>query len=334
VKCGYTNYAAAYATGLLLARRLDAKLKLGYEGKKEVSGEEYHVEMEDGKKTPFKAFLDIGLHRTTTGARIFGCLKGAADGGIDIPHNSRRFPGSHIDREAKKSTYDPEVHRRRILGLHVADYMKKLEKEEPEHYKSHFSRFIAAGITGDNLSAMYVDAHKKIRENPLIPRGPLEKGNFGIRQKPKAKDFPKKRFAPHKMSVQQRKAAIKQKITRIIKKREEEWAKYGRPEKKERKRRKEKEEIAAEQKAAEPVAEGAAPAEGEAKEGEEGEEGKKEEKGKEGAKPAAGKGKEGAKPAAGKDAKGAAAPAKGGAAAPAKGGAAAPAAAAKGGKKK
>ena len=35
---------------------------------------------------PFRAFLDVGLARTTTGARVFGVLKGAVDGGLDIPH--------------------------------------------------------------------------------------------------------------------------------------------------------------------------------------------------------------------------------------------------------
>ena len=40
---GLTNYAAAYATGLLLARRIDAKFKLGYKGSLAVDGKEYHV---------------------------------------------------------------------------------------------------------------------------------------------------------------------------------------------------------------------------------------------------------------------------------------------------
>lgn len=64
------------------------KLKLDgiYEGEKEVSGDYYGVEAVDGQPKPFHAVLDVGLYRTTTGARIFGALKGAADGGLDIPH--------------------------------------------------------------------------------------------------------------------------------------------------------------------------------------------------------------------------------------------------------
>lgn len=46
VKVGLTNYAAAYCTGLLLARRLLKQLGLDtlYEGCTEVTGEEYNVE--------------------------------------------------------------------------------------------------------------------------------------------------------------------------------------------------------------------------------------------------------------------------------------------------
>lgn len=76
VKVGLTNYAAAYCTGLLVARRLLTKLKMHtlYQGQTEVTGEEYHVE-DHKKRGAFKCFLDVGLRRTTTGANIFGALK-------------------------------------------------------------------------------------------------------------------------------------------------------------------------------------------------------------------------------------------------------------------
>ena len=88
VKVGLTNYSAAYCTGLLMARRLLKKLKLDtiYHGQEEVDGDEYYVEDIDDQPAPFRCYLDVGLARTTTGARVFGCLKGAADGGLDIPH--------------------------------------------------------------------------------------------------------------------------------------------------------------------------------------------------------------------------------------------------------
>lgn len=44
------------------------------------------MEALEDESAPFRAFLDVGLVRTTTGARVFGAMKGAADGGLDIPH--------------------------------------------------------------------------------------------------------------------------------------------------------------------------------------------------------------------------------------------------------
>merc|ERR1712170_181083 len=100
VKVGLTNYAAAYLTGLLIARRTLKKFGLDsiYQGQEEVDGDEYQVESEEGQPGAFRCYLDVGLARTTTGARVFGALKGAADGGLDIPHSTKRFPG--YDSEA------------------------------------------------------------------------------------------------------------------------------------------------------------------------------------------------------------------------------------------
>lgn len=87
LKVGLTNYAAAYATGLLLARRHLKAIGLDstYKGHEELTGEDYNVE-EEGDRAPFKAVLDIGLARTTTGSKIFAVMKGVADGGINVPH--------------------------------------------------------------------------------------------------------------------------------------------------------------------------------------------------------------------------------------------------------
>lgn len=57
-----------------------------YEGQTDVDGDHFTVEDVHGQPGAFRAYLDVGLARTTTGARVFGAMKGAADGGIDIPH--------------------------------------------------------------------------------------------------------------------------------------------------------------------------------------------------------------------------------------------------------
>jgi len=59
-----------------------------YSGCEDVTGDQYQVESVDGQPGAFRCYLDVGLARTTTGARIFGAMKGAVDGGLDIPHGS------------------------------------------------------------------------------------------------------------------------------------------------------------------------------------------------------------------------------------------------------
>jgi large subunit ribosomal protein L5e len=105
IEHGLTNWASAYATGLLLARRVLKKLGLDkdFAGVEEADGEytlTEAAETDDGERRPFKAFLDVGLTRTSTGARVFGAMKGASDGGILIPHSENRFPG--YDMESKE----------------------------------------------------------------------------------------------------------------------------------------------------------------------------------------------------------------------------------------
>merc|ERR1712059_97597 len=164
VKVGLTNYAAAYCTGLLLARRILQKFKLDsmYEGNTDVNGEMYSVEDNDEGPGAFRACLDVGLARTSTGARVFAAMKGAVDGGLDIPHSEKRFPG--YDTESKSLNAD--VHRSHIFGGHVADYIRHLIEEDEDAYKRQFSRYIKAGITADMMEDMYKKCHAAIRKDP------------------------------------------------------------------------------------------------------------------------------------------------------------------------
>jgi large subunit ribosomal protein L5e len=168
IEHGLTNWAAAYCTGLLLARRVLKKLELDedFEGVEEADGEfkltEASGEGEDARR-PFKAFLDVGLARTSTGARVFGALKGASDGGILIPHSENRFPG--YDMETKE--LDAETLRKYIFGGHVAEYMETLADDDEERYKSQFQGYIDDEIEADGLEELYQEAHKQIREDPF-----------------------------------------------------------------------------------------------------------------------------------------------------------------------
>ena len=169
ISYGLTNYAAAYATGLLCARRCLTKLNIAdkFEGVKEAKGDYNPVRTksddqdDDESRFPFKAILDIGLARTTTGARLFGALKGAVDGGIAIPHRPNRFPG--YNKEADK--LDAGVHRDRIFGKHVADYLKQV-KEDGDEKNTMFSKMLANKVTPESIEGIYKKAHAAIRADP------------------------------------------------------------------------------------------------------------------------------------------------------------------------
>jgi len=204
IKNGLTNYAASYATGLLVARRLLKKLKLDkvYEGTTEINGEETHTEDVAGKPGAFKCYLDVGLSRTTTGAKLFAVMKGAVDGGLNIPHSNRRFPG--YNAEDKK--FDAEVHRKHIFGGHVANYMKELKEADEDLFKKQFSRFIKDGVTSDGLEALYKAAHSKIRANPAAEK------------KERKKPATKRRWNRAKLSKAEKKNRVEQKKTHFKKK--------------------------------------------------------------------------------------------------------------------
>jgi len=161
---GHTNYSAAYATGLLVARRVLKKLKLDtkYQGNKTINGEDYLVTPIDGDSRPFKCFLDVGLRRTSAGTKVFGALKGALDGGLNIPHSVNRFVG--YDTEGKKLV--AETLRSYIFGGHVSNHMAELEEEDPESYQSHYARFIKEGLDSESLEEAYEKLHAAIRANP------------------------------------------------------------------------------------------------------------------------------------------------------------------------
>jgi large subunit ribosomal protein L5e len=209
LKLGLTNWAAAYATGLLLARRVNEKLKLDYVGCEEVDGEDFNVEADPEGKRPFKAFLDVGLARTSTGVKLFGALKGACDGGLDIPHNDRRFPGT--EKSGKDYTANPDMVKKYIFGGHVAEYMTALQEDDEEAYKKQFSRYIAAGIGADDLEGIYEGLHKAIRADPFKKRDGKEFGRFKTRDsKP---EINKKQWNQTKLSKKQRMGRVKQKLT-------------------------------------------------------------------------------------------------------------------------
>merc|ERR1711890_124259 len=181
IKHGLTNWSAAYAVGLLVARRALQKLGLDetYQGVEEVEGEfELTEAVEDGPR-PFKVFLDIGLQRTTTGARVFGVLKGASDGGLYVPHSPNRFPGWDIEAE-------------------------ELMDDDEEKYRTLFKNYIEDEIEAEDVEEIYTNAHEKIREDPSF--------------KPTEKKFTKEQYAAESKKYRQTKLSKAERDAKVAKK--------------------------------------------------------------------------------------------------------------------
>jgi large subunit ribosomal protein L5e len=213
---GLKNFPAAYCTGLLLARRLLTKLKMDdkYVGSEEVDGEiNVHI---DGKKKffvledqfdeshrPFKACLDVGLKNCTSGSKIFAALKGAVDGGLDIPHGKELLPGFEKGETKATSKFDAEQFKDKIMGSDVADYMNYLKEEDEVMYKKQFAAYVSAEYDPDELEELYAGVHAKIREDPT-PAAKADKKQY---KNLKYKNTAKKTLA-------QRKQAVKEKLAK------------------------------------------------------------------------------------------------------------------------
>ena len=225
LESGLANYAACYATGLLLARRLLNKTGLDklYAGNQKVDGQDYDVvnDVKEGERKPFKAVLDVGLVATTTGNRVFGCLKGACDGGLHIPHSNKRYPG--FSKEGDKETYNAKVHRERIFGVHVQNYMKYV-KENPfegyneQQFKKWSETLKKAGV--DSVEKLYTKIHAEIRKNPARPAKKEHKKTHKFTDKKKTViETPsgRKYKRDRKLTLEERKKRVEKKIAKALK---------------------------------------------------------------------------------------------------------------------
>ena len=224
LKVGLKNYPAAYCTGLLVGRRVLQKLGLdekytgvGNDEEDEVTGEvmsvefnkrKYFVDELDDDRSPFRVYLDIGLARTSIGAKIFGALKGAADSGLDIPHNAKKFPGYDPDEKE----YDVDMHRERIFGDNIKDYMEMLIEDDQESGTDRFGELFPGykehGIGPDDLEDLYLSVHKAIRADP----SPKHKESAKVRRAATKHDtkykFPTRRTKAQKDAAVQAKLAL------------------------------------------------------------------------------------------------------------------------------
>jgi len=163
VTAGLNNYAASYATGLLVARRLLKKVGLdtSYTGNSSIE-KHYDASQNEKDRRPFKVILDVGLKSTSTGSKVFAVLKGVADGGVFIPHSNNRFPGY----DEKNPEADNPKLRERILGGHVDKYLKALKGTEKLNVQ--FKRWLdnLAKSGAKSVEELYKKVHAEIRKSP------------------------------------------------------------------------------------------------------------------------------------------------------------------------
>lgn len=221
---GFTNYAASYCTGLLCARRLLTNLKMNdiYKGETEATGGYYDVfkNAADKERRPFKAFLDIGLVRSTVGNRVFGALKGACDGGLAIPHSKNIFPGFQI--ADKKETFDVKKHKDHIFGMHVQQYMEHIKNDEgADKQKKQFSQWLKCMSTNkvETLENLYKKVHSAIRANPSFKKKEAKKvaPKFADERKTIIQTSKGKYTRDRKLNAEERKKKVQGQIETALK---------------------------------------------------------------------------------------------------------------------
>jgi len=221
LQVGLTNYSAAYATGLLLARRLLKQLGMDnlYKGVAETTGEAFDVykDMEDRQgsgeeinRRPFKAYLDVGLVNTTRGNKVFSAMKGACDGGLHIPHSVKKFPGSSKDE--RKWSYDAAAHRHRIYGVHVQEWMDSCKEElDAEEFKKRFGKWDEFR-KGRDLETIYKEVFESVKKNPDMVKTERKEQPKRVREGEEIKTSKGTYLRPKRLNNEQRKERVKQKI--------------------------------------------------------------------------------------------------------------------------
>ena len=263
VTAGLTNFSAAYATGLLTSRRLlktlDQENKTdGYTPDyfnmfdiiKEADGNDVDFNQlciqKDITYRPFTCYLDLGLVRATRGNRVFAAMKGAIDGGINIPHKPKIFPQKKAEKKQKAAAaapgkkgkkeekkveekkkkddgeeeeFDGSVLRDRIFGKHVQTWMDTYskKKDKQDYQFSQWKKCLQASGCKD-IESLYKKVHAEIRKNPDRPK--KEKKEYKYTRKeddkniivaPNGKEFRR----DFKLTNQQRKERVAEKIQKF-----------------------------------------------------------------------------------------------------------------------
>lgn len=118
-KAGRGNLCAAYLVGIIIARKAKAQ----------------KIEL---------AVLDLGLSSPVPGSRIFAVVRGARDGGLDVPCDEEVLPS-----EA------------RVNGEHVALFAQALKVDKVK-FERQFSGYLKAGVNPEELPKLIADMKNKL----------------------------------------------------------------------------------------------------------------------------------------------------------------------------
>lgn len=114
------NIPSAYLTGLLLGKKA-AELNIK------------------------KVILDMGMHPSIKGSRIYAIIKGALDTGLEIPHSEDILPNDDI-----------------IQCKAIEQYAKKLQEKDPDSYQKQFSKYLKNNIDPSTLGKTFEQIKNKI----------------------------------------------------------------------------------------------------------------------------------------------------------------------------
>ncbi len=120
--------------------------KLGWKLSKSNIPAAYLVGLLLGKKAKDKkidqVILDTGFYSLVKGSKIFACLKGVVDAGLDIPHSENVLPSNE-----------------RIRGEHIKEHLKgSMAKEK----STQFSKLVKENINPDSIPDLFEEIKKKI----------------------------------------------------------------------------------------------------------------------------------------------------------------------------
>lgn len=164
VTFGLTNQFAAYATGFLCARRVlqSNGLESIYKPTK-LTGEYSITKDIDEEHVAYRAYLDIGLARSSRGANVFIAMKGASDAGLQIPHSEKLFFGY-----TKEGGLDANKLRERIFMKQNIEHMINLRDNDADAYNRQFGGYVRLGINPEEIEAKLENCLARITESPML----------------------------------------------------------------------------------------------------------------------------------------------------------------------